>query len=103
MDSTHAGLEQVKRGLAWWYRRSARQQTESDRAAYEAAEKAARAGQQGLWVEKMSFLEATAYLTIVVQDSLTRTVTGSRATSLVACGKRGAAQVGAVHRVQRHT
>ena len=43
------GLEQVRSGLAWWYREYAREQTSDDRASYEAAELEARGARRGLW------------------------------------------------------
>jgi endonuclease YncB( thermonuclease family) len=43
------GLEQVRNGLAWWYRDYAREQSAGDRASYEAAELEARGARRGLW------------------------------------------------------
>jgi endonuclease YncB( thermonuclease family) len=42
-------LEQVRAGLAWWYREYAREQTATDRQLYEAAEIDARHAHRGLW------------------------------------------------------
>ena len=42
-------LEQVRAGLAWWYREYAREQSPDDRQRYEAAEADARRAQRGLW------------------------------------------------------
>jgi endonuclease YncB( thermonuclease family) len=42
-------LAQIESGLAWWYRRFARDQAPEDRAAYEAAEARAREAKAGLW------------------------------------------------------
>lgn len=47
-----ANLEQIKAGMAWWYRTYKRDQTEADRKLYEAAENAAKAGKVGLWADK---------------------------------------------------
>lgn len=44
-----AGLAMVTQGMAWWYRRYAREQTPEARAQYRFAEKAARARHVGLW------------------------------------------------------
>jgi endonuclease YncB( thermonuclease family) len=46
-----AGLMQVTKGLAWWYRKYAREQTPQDRTAYEAAELLAMERQVGLWID----------------------------------------------------
>ena len=46
-----ANLAQVAAGLAWWYRKYAREQTPQQRAAYEAAEDNARARRIGLWID----------------------------------------------------
>ena len=43
------GLEQVRNGLAWWYREYAREQRAEARASYEAAEGEARSARRGLW------------------------------------------------------
>jgi len=45
------GLAQVKAGLAWWYRKYAREQTPEDQALYEKAEDEARTAGVGLWSE----------------------------------------------------
>lgn len=44
-----AGLLQIKAGMAWWYRQYAREQSPTDREAYEAAEFWAKAHRSGLW------------------------------------------------------
>lgn len=46
------GLEQIRRGLAWHFKRYADEQSSSDRAAYAAAEDQARRERRGLWVEQ---------------------------------------------------
>jgi len=43
------GLEQVRSGLAWWYREYAREQNPRDRLTYEGAELEAKEGRRGLW------------------------------------------------------
>ncbi|MBV6475224.1 MAG: hypothetical protein MOGDAGHF_00741 [Rhodocyclaceae bacterium] len=43
-----AGLEQLKGGMAWWYRKYAGEQSAEDRERYERAEQAARDGKLGL-------------------------------------------------------
>ena len=43
------GLEQIRSGLAWWYREYAREQGADDRHSYEAAEQEARVARRGLW------------------------------------------------------
>lgn len=48
---TDVGLEQIRRGLAWHFKRYADEQSSSDRAAYASAEDDARRGQRGLWAE----------------------------------------------------
>jgi endonuclease YncB( thermonuclease family) len=44
-----AGLEQIRAGYAWHYKRYAREQVIRDRVAYDAAEQDARAHYRGLW------------------------------------------------------
>lgn len=56
VNGTDANLEQVKAGLAWWYRSYAKDQSKVDRAAYAAAEQEAKDGKRGLWGDA----EATA-------------------------------------------
>ena len=46
------GLEQVRRGMAWWYRRYQAELTTEERLTYGAAEKEARSSQVGLWHER---------------------------------------------------
>jgi endonuclease YncB( thermonuclease family) len=45
------GLEQIRRGMAWHYKRYAHEQTSGDRSAYAAAEATARKAGLGLWRE----------------------------------------------------
>ena len=44
-----AGLEQIRSGMAWWYRQYASDQAPEDRRQYEVAETEARQGRVGLW------------------------------------------------------
>ena len=46
-----AGHAQITVGLAWWYRKYAREQLLQDREAYEFSEQEARAKRVGLWVD----------------------------------------------------
>jgi endonuclease YncB( thermonuclease family) len=46
-----AGLHQIEVGLAWWYRKYAKEQSRQDRADYEVAELGARTQAIGLWSE----------------------------------------------------
>ncbi len=43
------GLEQIKAGMAWWYRKYASEQATEDRNLYETTEAKARKGEVGLW------------------------------------------------------
>ena len=45
------GLAQVSDGLAWWYRKYAKEQSVRDARAYEEAEQQARARRVGLWLD----------------------------------------------------
>jgi endonuclease YncB( thermonuclease family) len=49
VNGQDVNLVQVERGMAWWYRAYAREQSSSDRRLYEAAEDAAKADKRGLW------------------------------------------------------
>lgn len=49
VNGTDANLEQIKAGLAWWYRSYAKDQSKVDRAAYAAAEQEAKDAKRGLW------------------------------------------------------
>lgn len=49
VNGTDANLEQIKAGLAWWYRSYAKDQSKVDRAAYAAAEQDAKDAKRGLW------------------------------------------------------
>lgn len=52
VDGLDVDLEQVKRGLAWWYRKYADEQSPSDRELYETAENEAKDAGSGLWAER---------------------------------------------------
>jgi endonuclease YncB( thermonuclease family) len=49
VDGHDAGLEQIRAGLAWWYRAYAQEQMPEDRELYEVAEKEARERKLRLW------------------------------------------------------
>lgn len=49
VNGVDANLEQVKAGMAWHYRKYAKEQPIEDRETYALAEERARAGRRGLW------------------------------------------------------
>jgi endonuclease YncB( thermonuclease family) len=51
VDGVDANLEQVKAGMAWWYRDYAREQSPKDREDYEVAEFNAKVRRLGLWAD----------------------------------------------------
>lgn len=51
VDGADVNLEQIKAGLAWHYKAYEGEQPAEDRAAYAAAELAARSARRGLWSE----------------------------------------------------
>jgi endonuclease YncB( thermonuclease family) len=51
VNGKDANLAQVTAGMAWWYRKYAREQTANQRADYEAAEAAAMLSRIGLWAD----------------------------------------------------
>lgn len=51
-NGVDVGLEQVKAGMAWWYRKYAKEQSPTDRRLYEQAEQQAQAQRLGLWADK---------------------------------------------------
>lgn len=51
VDGKDANLAQVTAGMAWWYRKYAKEQTVRQQADYEAAEMAAKAARIGLWAD----------------------------------------------------
>lgn len=52
VDDIDANLEQVRAGMAWWYRHYAKEQSRQDQEAYEAAEFNAKIRRTGLWADK---------------------------------------------------
>lgn len=52
IEAKDIGLEQVTRGMAWWYRAYAKEQTQQQRQDYEVAEFQAQSRRAGLWAEK---------------------------------------------------
>lgn len=52
VDGQDANLEQIKAGMAWWYRHYAKEQKPDDRALYEEAEFHAKIRRLGLWSDK---------------------------------------------------
>jgi len=55
-DGHDVNLEQVRAGMAWWYRQYAKEQTPEDRQLYELAENEARAAKRGLWADNEPLL-----------------------------------------------
>ena len=51
LDGRDVGLEQIRAGLAWHYKRYEREQSPEDRRSYAEAELAAKSGRIGLWRE----------------------------------------------------
>lgn len=49
VNGVDANLEQVKAGMAWHYKKYAKEQPTADRESYAEAEEQASAGQRGLW------------------------------------------------------
>jgi len=52
LDSQDINLEQIKAGMAWWYRYYKKQQSQTDQIAYEEAEDHAKVNGLGLWAEE---------------------------------------------------
>lgn len=52
LDSEDMNLEQIRRGMAWFYRQYERELSPEDQAAYDAAEETARSKKLGLWVDQ---------------------------------------------------
>ncbi len=52
VDGKDVGLAQLEAGLAWWYRKYAREQLPRQRVIYESAEDRAAADRIGLWADK---------------------------------------------------
>ena len=53
VDGVDANLEQVKKGMAWHYKKYQNEQSISDRSIYAQAEEQAKLKKQGLWFENM--------------------------------------------------
>ena len=49
VNGVDIGLEQVKDGMAWWYRKYAKEQPAEDQPIYENAELMSQLGRHGLW------------------------------------------------------
>ena len=49
VNGKDVGLEQIRTGLAWWYRQYAKEQTRQERVDYEKAEQDAKNRHLGLW------------------------------------------------------
>ncbi len=52
VDGVDVNLEQVKAGMAWWYRDYAKEQSKEDRSLYEHHELMAKLHRTGLWNDK---------------------------------------------------
>jgi len=52
VGGTDVNLEQIRTGMAWWYKHYAREQSREDRASYENAELQAKIRRLGLWADK---------------------------------------------------
>ena len=46
-----AGHAQIIAGMAWWYRKYAKEQSPPDRGSYESDEQEAQARKRGLWID----------------------------------------------------
>jgi endonuclease YncB( thermonuclease family) len=68
VDGYDANREQVRAGMAWWYRQYAKEQTPADRQLYEVAENNARAAKRGLWVDNEPVLKRPVALPITPED-----------------------------------
>jgi len=51
LDGRDVNLEQVRAGMAWWYRQYSKEQTPEDQKLYEAAEHYAKTVKRGVWVD----------------------------------------------------
>ena len=51
VNGVDVSLEQVKAGMAWWYRKYAKEQSPADRRLYQQAEQQAQAQRLGLWAD----------------------------------------------------
>ena len=52
VEGKDVGLEQVRAGMAWWYRQYAKEQTAQESSDYEQAELMAKLHRYGLWDSK---------------------------------------------------
>ena len=52
VNGRDVGLEQIRAGMAWWYRQYARDQTLQEQSDYANAEEQARSAKRGLWTDK---------------------------------------------------
>jgi endonuclease YncB( thermonuclease family) len=52
VDGKDLGLEQIRVGMAWWYRKYAKEQSPQNRTDYEQAELIAKVRRHGLWDSK---------------------------------------------------
>lgn len=52
VNGKDVGLEQIRRGMAWWYQQYAKEQPPQERADYEHAELMAKLHRSGLWNAK---------------------------------------------------
>lgn len=54
VDGIDVGLAQIEAGLAWWYRKYAKDQSPQDQVNYARAEEAAKIARIGLWVDSQA-------------------------------------------------
>jgi len=52
VDGQDVNVEQIRRGLAWFYRQYEQELSDSDRRSYDRAEIEARESRRGLWVDR---------------------------------------------------
>ena len=52
LNGRDVGLEQIRAGMAWWYRKYAHDQTSQEQRDYEDAEEQAKSAKRGLWTDK---------------------------------------------------
>lgn len=51
VNGIDANLEQIKAGMAWWYEKYRKEQSEADQHSYSANEQHAKARKMGLWID----------------------------------------------------
>jgi endonuclease YncB( thermonuclease family) len=51
VNTVDIGLEQIKHGMAWWYRKYAKEQSADGQSAYESSELMAKMRRLGLWAD----------------------------------------------------